>query len=235
MEIFANWIFWVSLASIIFLFALIGYLSDNKRKKKESDSSYVKPQVDPIENESSESLADNSNVAAPVEPGSTLNLDNGTWNNNADESEVQTISADSFDNPFVSPTTEEVTGLDEQPASDLFGGLPSSEDSTPVEDTTVETSDVNVDNLSEGEVNTVDVQPSNEFGVFDQPMGDTAVENLATAENADEKVTPLVEETPAEEVTPLVEETSTEEVTPLIDENANTTKDSSENAELWKF
>ena len=35
MEIFSNWIFWVILASIVFVLALIGYLTESMKKTKE--------------------------------------------------------------------------------------------------------------------------------------------------------------------------------------------------------
>ena len=37
MEIFSNWIFWVVLASIVFVLALIGYLTESMKKPKKED------------------------------------------------------------------------------------------------------------------------------------------------------------------------------------------------------
>ena len=34
MEIFSNWIFWVVMAAVIFVFALIGFLAESKKKEE---------------------------------------------------------------------------------------------------------------------------------------------------------------------------------------------------------
>ena len=88
MEIFSNWFFWIVLSVIVFVFAMIGFLAESRKKKEKAE----KPKdVD---------KAINSTLTAKVEPGATLNLDNGTWKN---ESNVQNVSlsSDSFSMPEV--------------------------------------------------------------------------------------------------------------------------------------
>jgi len=77
MSIFTNWIFWVVLSSILFIFALIGFLTDKKSKKdKPSDnmaadnSSLNKTSSDNSNVNNSSEVLDNSNT------DSSLALDN---------------------------------------------------------------------------------------------------------------------------------------------------------------
>ena len=114
MEMFSNWMFWIAIIVVISLFALIGYISENNRKKKEKNSSYEKP----ILPSNSEDL--NSNVSEPVDDNSTLNLDNGTWNDNSQDNNVQNIGVDSFESPY-SAVNEEIQNDVEQTDS-LDGG-----------------------------------------------------------------------------------------------------------------
>ena len=39
MELFSNWMFWVILAAILFILAIIGYLSESKKKSKKKEVS----------------------------------------------------------------------------------------------------------------------------------------------------------------------------------------------------
>lgn len=69
MSIFTNWIFWVVLSSILFVFALIGFLTDKKRKNKTNDNHGSDK---PILNSSNETLnsdntANSFNLASPVQ------------------------------------------------------------------------------------------------------------------------------------------------------------------------
>lgn len=53
MNILTNWVFWIIIAAIVFVLALIGYLSESKKKNKES-----------LENDNASSNDTNSNVEA---------------------------------------------------------------------------------------------------------------------------------------------------------------------------
>ena len=64
MEIFSNWMFWVVLAAIIFILAIIGYLTDGLKKAK-------KKQPEKEENKTNTSAAVTENVKA-AEPEKTV-------------------------------------------------------------------------------------------------------------------------------------------------------------------
>ena len=111
MNFLSNWIFWVIILAIIFLLAIVGYLTES-RKKNKKESSEVKPEVQPAEPTVQPApTVDNSNVVSPVNPGAVLNLDNGTWNNSVPAEPVveQTTSTDDWSvMPEVAPVAEPV-------------------------------------------------------------------------------------------------------------------------------
>ena len=77
MEIFTNWMFWIVLAGIVFIFAIIGFLVEkNKKNGKEKQ-----PTVSPVDNKED---ALNQNITKAPE-GNSINLD-----------EVKTASEDNF-------------------------------------------------------------------------------------------------------------------------------------------
>ncbi len=74
MEIFTNWIFWVVIATVIFVFAIIGFLTD-KKKKKVNDGEIAK--AEPTELPEVKNT-DNVVSDAPVsEPASNLIVNTG--------------------------------------------------------------------------------------------------------------------------------------------------------------
>ena len=46
MEIFSNWVFWIILATIVFVLALIGYLTESMKKSKKEDNKEEQPKVE---------------------------------------------------------------------------------------------------------------------------------------------------------------------------------------------
>ena len=66
MEIFTNWMFWVVLAGMVFIFAIIGFLVENKKNGKEAQ-----PPVNPTDNKED---ALNQNITKAPE-GNSINLD----------------------------------------------------------------------------------------------------------------------------------------------------------------
>ena len=80
MGFLSNWIFLVILFAIIFVLALIGYITESRKKEKVAPVE-LKAEAIPAANPAPAPAADNSNVLSPVDPGAVLNLDNGTWNN----------------------------------------------------------------------------------------------------------------------------------------------------------
>lgn len=67
MEIFSNYMFWVVLAAIVFIFAMIGFLAENSKKKHEKGEKKKKV------NEDIKTEAINQNITEGLE-GNTLNL-----------------------------------------------------------------------------------------------------------------------------------------------------------------
>lgn len=113
MEIFSNWMFWVVLAAIIFILAIIGYLTDGLKKAK-------KKQPEKEENKTNTSAAVTENVKA-AEPEKTVQQSvqqkNDDWtvmpevNTPLEEVKVDTIeekpaeqpAAPLFDEPAATP------------------------------------------------------------------------------------------------------------------------------------
>ena len=155
MEIFSNWIFWVVLASIVFVLALIGYLTESMKKDKKEDKKKEEPDVVP-------------EVTAPVTPEpSEVNIpaQNDDWttmpkvDSSLEEVKVDSISevtdsTNSADSVFTSPVsdtevstlepvTSEVQGLNvETPAMSLNNESVSSDNvamETPLEVSSEET------------------------------------------------------------------------------------------------
>lgn len=90
MEIFSNWIFWVVLASIVFVLALIGYLTESMKKAKKEDKKEEKPEVNEVE----------VNNVQPVQPEPVVtetNVPTDDWMA-MPEVKVDTISEPAVDN-----------------------------------------------------------------------------------------------------------------------------------------
>ena len=114
MEIFSNWIFWVVLASIVFVLALIGYLTESMKKDKKDDKKKEEPDVLP-------------EVTAPVTPETNevnIPAQNDDWttmpkvDSSLEEVKVDSISegadsTNSADSVFTSPVSDtEVSTLE---------------------------------------------------------------------------------------------------------------------------
>lgn len=114
MEIFSNWIFWVVLASIVFVLALIGYLTESMKKDKKEDKKKEEPAME-------------SEVNTPVTPEpSEVNIpaQNDDWttmpkvDSSLEEVKVDSISevadsTNSADSVFTSPVSDtEVSTLE---------------------------------------------------------------------------------------------------------------------------
>ena len=114
MEIFSNWIFWVVLASIVFVLALIGYLTESMKKDKKDDKKKEEPDVVP-------------EVTAPVTPETNevnIPAQNDDWttmpkvDSSLEEVKVDSISevadsTNSADSVFTSPVSDtEVSTLE---------------------------------------------------------------------------------------------------------------------------
>ena len=71
MELFSNWMFWVILAAILFILAIIGYLSESKKKSKKKE----------VSNETSSNNSVNNSAASvetPVQTSASAQTDDFT-------------------------------------------------------------------------------------------------------------------------------------------------------------
>ena len=189
MEILSNWVFWVILASIVFVLALIGYLTESMKKpkkdeeKKDTDSNEVNTDAKPVQEEPvvTEVKADDwmtmPEVSKPLE-----------------EVKVDSIN----DMPSESSVTADVN-TETTTGGDLFT-TPSINEAVPVENTmtdSTEVNNVNVEssvNQSETTVfptaNTEETPVMSEPAVStevtpSEPVQDTPVETLNTSESDD--------------------------------------------------
>ena len=74
MELFSNWMFWVILAAILFILAIIGYLSESKKKSKKKEVSNETSSSNSVNN----SAVSPKTVETPVQVQTTSQNDNFT-------------------------------------------------------------------------------------------------------------------------------------------------------------
>lgn len=189
MEILSNWVFWVILASIVFVLALIGYLTESMKKpkkdeeKKDTDSNEVNTDAKPVQEEPvvTEVKADDwmtmPEVSKPLE-----------------EVKVDSIN----DIPSESSVTADVN-TETTTGGDLFT-TPSINEAVPVENTmndNTEVNNVNVESsVNQAETTVFPTANTEETPVMSEPavstevtpsepVQDTPVETLNTSESDD--------------------------------------------------
>lgn len=189
MEILSNWVFWVILASIVFVLALIGYLTESMKKpkkdeeKKDTDSNEVNTDAKPVQEEPvvTEVKADDwmtmPEVSKPLE-----------------EVKVDSIN----DMPSESSVTADVN-TETTTGGDLFT-TPSINEAVPVENTMTDSTEVNNVNVESSvnqaettvfpTANTEETPVMSEPAVStevtpSEPVQDTPVETLNTSESDD--------------------------------------------------
>lgn len=189
MEILSNWVFWVILASIVFVLALIGYLTESMKKpkkdeeKKDTDSNEVNTDAIPVQEEPvvTEVKADDwmtmPEVSKPLE-----------------EVKVDSIN----DMPSESSVTADVN-TETTTGGDLFT-TPSINEAVPVENTMTDSTEVNNVNVESSvnqaettvfpTANTEETPVMSEPAVStevtpSEPVQDTPVETLNTPESDD--------------------------------------------------
>ena len=189
MEILSNWVFWVILASIVFVLALIGYLTESMKKpkkdeeKKDTDSNEVNTDAKPVQEEPvvTEVKADDwmtmPEVSKPLE-----------------EVKVDSIN----DMPSESSVTADVN-TETTTGGDLFT-TPSINEAVPVENTMTDSTEVNNVNVESSvnqaettvfpTANTEETPVMSEPAVStevtpSEPVQDTPVETLNTPESDD--------------------------------------------------
>lgn len=176
MEIFSNWVFWIILATIVFVLALIGYLTESMKKPKKEDNNEEQPKVDnnmdtvQPENTVTEVKAQDDWMTMPEvnKPLEEVKVD--TISEPVENNEPTTAVDDLFGTPSVAPVTPDLnTEANSTVSTDTVPAdvTPSvqTETVTPVQAEPVETSmpeQVNVEPTVEAattNVETPDVQP----------------------------------------------------------------------------
>ena len=97
MELFSNWMFWVILAAILFILAIIGYLSESKKKSKKKEVSN--------ETSSNNSAASVETVESPVQTPASAQTDDFTV---MPEVKVETLNDVKPAEPMQAPATSVV-------------------------------------------------------------------------------------------------------------------------------
>lgn len=205
MEILSSWIFWVILASIVFVLALIGYLTESmkKSKKDEKKDTDVKD-VNEV----------NNNVTPASEEPVVTEVKADDWMTMPEVSKpIEEVKVDSInDIPSESTVTADVNTTATTDGADLFANANVNETVTPVENT--------MTSANNNEVNNLNVEPTM------NTVGNT-VENTVTQESvvAPESSEPAVspEVTPSEPV----------QSTPV--ETLNTSESDDKNTDIWNL
>lgn len=162
MEILSNWVFWIILASIVFVLALIGYLTESMKKPKKDDKKEDKTdgvtEVTPeATTEVKPEVSDNWDVMPDVKPLEEVKVDTIS-----DVNEVPSTNTEElFAAPDMSQVTSEVSTNNVEPVTEELNVNPKV---TPVNP---EVSTVNTD-----EVQPLDVQPTNESNTVAEPNTD---------------------------------------------------------------
>ena len=205
MEILSSWIFWVILASIVFVLALIGYLTESMKKPKKDDKKKDTDVKDVNEV--------NTNVTPAQDESAVTEVKADDWMTMPEVSKpLEEVKVDSInDIPSESTVTADVNTEATTDGADLFANPSVNETVTPVENTkassdNTELNNVNVEvpvdtasNTVEPTVNTVEntvtpkfvvAQESSEPAVSpevtpSEPVQSTPVETLNTSESDD--------------------------------------------------
>ena len=194
MNIFTNWIFWVVLASILFIFALIGFLSEKKKEKKQNNE--VKP--DDTVNKPTDILNSNTN--------NTFTLDSPVQEPKVEEpvTVVETGTLDTSGNATLGDVT---TISDSQETISLNNNLPLGENvqiatGDSLTNTQVERNQVNLNTIDVNAIeNTNTTQPTvlgnettgniNLAGEIPTNQGINSTETQINAENLTEQPTQI--------------------------------------------
>ena len=212
MEILSSWIFWVILASIVFVLALIGYLTESMKKSKKDE----KKDTDVTDvNEV------NNNVTPASEEPVVTEVKADDWMTMPEVSKpLEEVKVDSInDIPSESTVTTDVNTTATTDGADLFANANVNETVTPMENT--------MTSANSNEVNNLNVEPTmNTVGNTVEPTANT-VENTVTQESvvAPESSEPAVspEVTPSEPV----------QSTPV--ETLNTSESDDKNTDIWNL
>ena len=146
MEIFSNWIFWVILASIVFVLALIGYLTESMKKTKEEKKEEPKEEEPTVntetvdENVQTEVKADDWMDMPKVETMDEVKVDTiGTLSVDNNSTETPVAVSEATPTEEVTPEVSTLEEVSEPTTETLDSDVEDSSNiQTPVENTNVE-------------------------------------------------------------------------------------------------
>ena len=212
MEILSSWIFWVILASIVFVLALIGYLTESmkKSKKDEKKDTDVKD-VNEV----------NNNVTPVSEEPVVTEVKADDWMTMPEVSKpLEEVKVESInDIPSESTVTTDVNTTATTDGADLFANANVKETVTPMENT--------MTSANNNEVNNLNVEPTmNTVGNTVEPTVNT-VENTVTPESV------VAQESSEPAVSPEVTPSEPVQSTPV--ETLNTSESDDKNKDIWNL
>ena len=212
MEILSSWIFWVILASIVFVLALIGYLTESmkKSKKDEKKDTDVKD-VNEV----------NNNVTPVSEEPVVTEVKADDWMTMPEVSKpLEEVKVDSInDIPSESTVTTDVNTTATTDGADLFANANVKETVTPMENT--------MTSANNNEVNNLNVEPTmNTVGNTVEPTVNT-VENTVTPESV------VAQESSEPAVSPEVTPSEPVQSTPV--ETLNSSESDDKNTDIWNL
>ena len=212
MEILSSWIFWVILASIVFVLALIGYLTESMKKSKKDE----KKDTDVTDvNEV------NNNVTPASEEPVVTEVKADDWMTMPEVSKpLEEVKVDSInDIPSESTVTTDVNTTATTDGADLFANANVNETVTPMENT--------MTSANNNEVNNLNVEPTmNTVGNTVEPTVNT-VENTVTPESV------VAQESSEPAVSPEVTPSEPVQSTPV--ETLNTSESDDKNKDIWNL
>ena len=212
MEILSSWIFWVILASIVFVLALIGYLTESMKKSKKDEKKDTEVKDD---NEV------NNNVTPVSEEPVVTEVKADDWMTMPEVSKpLEEVKVESInDIPSESTVTTDVNTTATTDGADLFANANVKETVTPMENT--------MTSANNNEVNNLNVEPTmNTVGNTVEPTVNT-VENTVTPESV------VAQESSEPAVSPEVTPSEPVQSTPV--ETLNTSESDDKNKDIWNL
>lgn len=169
MEIFANWIFWVVIATVIFVFALIGFLTDKKKKSKDK-SKMITSMKDVKVDSASDSAVNVSGLESQLNMNTGLNASNAEVTVPNSEIPFTAGGDTSLDENLSAPSLEENTSVDRNQVS--VNTLDMSKENSDASNTDIQSND-SVNTVSDSKDVEVDIVP-NEADASSNEVSDVA-------------------------------------------------------------
>ena len=181
MEIFSNWVFWIILATIVFVLALIGYLTESMKKSKKEENKEKQPEVE-----------NNMDVVQPESTVTEVKAQADDWTSMPEVNKpLEEVKVDSISEPI--ENNESTNAVD-----DLFG-TPSVAPVAPTVNT--EANETVTDTVS------ADVTP----GIQETVAPESVVESATEVSTPEVQPVETVNTTVTPEVQPVATDTQTTE------------------------